>query len=150
MNISAQIADFTGNCFAVINKSTGVPGNFKPIHKSEAKNHKESAGKNLIHWNTVFTDTDTLADSEISNTILIQVFKFSRNGNHQRAASFEITFGDIKDNKKFEKKTLDGKHTLFINDIVIKQRESFLDYVFGGCEIGLQIAVDFTASNGDP
>jgi len=71
MNLSAQIDDFTGNCFTVINKSTGVPGNFKPIYKSEAKNHKESAGKNLIHWNTVFTDTDTLADSEISNTILI-------------------------------------------------------------------------------
>lgn len=37
-----------------------------------------------------------------------------------------------------------------IDDIIIKPRESFLDYVFGGCEIGLQIAVDFTASNGDP
>ena len=23
-----------------------------------------------------------------------------------------------------------------------------MDYIFGGCEIGLQVAVDFTASNG--
>ena len=32
----------------------------------------------------------------------------------------------------------------------IKERATFLDYIFGGCEIGLTIAVDFTGSNGDP
>ena len=32
----------------------------------------------------------------------------------------------------------------------VKQRHSFLEYVFGGCEIGLTIAVDFTLSNGEP
>jgi len=25
-----------------------------------------------------------------------------------------------------------------------------MDYIFGGCEIGLQVAVDFTLSNGRP
>lgn len=32
----------------------------------------------------------------------------------------------------------------------IKERSTFLDYIFGGCEIGLTVAVDFTGSNGDP
>ena len=32
----------------------------------------------------------------------------------------------------------------------IKESHSFLDYIFGGCEIGLSIAIDFTLSNGDP
>jgi hypothetical protein len=27
---------------------------------------------------------------------------------------------------------------------------SFLDYVFGGCEISLAVAIDYTLSNGDP
>jgi hypothetical protein len=27
---------------------------------------------------------------------------------------------------------------------------NFLEYVFGGCEINLNIAIDFTLSNGDP
>lgn len=40
--------------------------------------------------------------------------------------------------------------TVKIFDIVVQNRVSFLDYVFGGTEIGLQIAIDFTASNGDP
>ena len=32
----------------------------------------------------------------------------------------------------------------------IKKRFSFLDFIFGGCEIGLSIAIDFTLSNGVP
>ena len=30
------------------------------------------------------------------------------------------------------------------------KRHSFLEYVFGGCEIQLCCAIDFTLSNGDP
>ena len=32
----------------------------------------------------------------------------------------------------------------------ISQRHTFLEYVFGGCEINLILAIDFTLSNGDP
>ena len=32
----------------------------------------------------------------------------------------------------------------------VKPRFSFLDFVFGGCEIGLSIAIDFTLSNIEP
>lgn len=31
-----------------------------------------------------------------------------------------------------------------------EERATFLDYVFGGCEIGVHVAIDFTLSNGDP
>lgn len=36
------------------------------------------------------------------------------------------------------------------NKVKIEKRHTFLEYVFGGCEINLSIAVDFTLSNGDP
>lgn len=32
----------------------------------------------------------------------------------------------------------------------VKRRNSFLEYVFGGCEIGLSVAIDYTLSNGNP
>ena len=32
----------------------------------------------------------------------------------------------------------------------IMWRHTFLEYVFGGCEINLGLAIDFTLSNGDP
>ena len=37
-----------------------------------------------------------------------------------------------------------------MKELAIKKKESFLDYIFGGCDIGLQVAIDFTGSNGDP
>ena len=39
---------------------------------------------------------------------------------------------------------------LSFRQLELKKRNSFLEYVFGGCEIGLSIAIDFTLSNGDP
>ena len=30
------------------------------------------------------------------------------------------------------------------------RKYTFLDYVFGGCEISLSVAIDFTLSNGNP
>lgn len=36
-----------------------------------------------------------------------------------------------------------------LSQIIVQKRVTFLDYIFGGCEISLQIAVDFTASNGE-
>ena len=35
-----------------------------------------------------------------------------------------------------------------MSGITCEDRVSFLDYIFGGCEIGVQVAVDFTLSNG--
>ena len=43
-----------------------------------------------------------------------------------------------------------GNNKLNLVKLEIKQRHSFLEYVFGGCQIGLTVAIDFTLSNGAP
>lgn len=35
-------------------------------------------------------------------------------------------------------------------NVQVKQRPEFVDYLTGGCKISLAVAIDFTASNGDP
>jgi len=40
--------------------------------------------------------------------------------------------------------------TVQLADIKFQKRNTFLDYVFGGCDISLAVAIDFTLSNGDP
>ena len=37
-----------------------------------------------------------------------------------------------------------------LHNLHFSKRHTFLEYVFGGCEISLAVAVDFTLSNGDP
>jgi len=43
-----------------------------------------------------------------------------------------------------------NKGTLHLKDLKLERQHSFLEYVFGGCEIELSMAIDFTLSNGDP
>ena len=54
----------------------------------------------------------------------------------------EYTITHTKKVKQIGKMTLVQKR--------IAKRFTFLEYVFGGCEISLFLAVDFTLSNGDP
>ena len=42
------------------------------------------------------------------------------------------------------------KGTLSLQNLKVERQHSFLEYVFGGCEVDLSIAIDFTLSNGDP
>ena len=49
-----------------------------------------------------------------------------------------------------KQKPLGNNYMMTFTRLEIKQRHSFLEYVFGGCEIGLSIAIDFTLSNGNP
>lgn len=35
-------------------------------------------------------------------------------------------------------------------NLVFHKRNTFLEYIFGGCEIQLSVAIDFTLSNGHP
>lgn len=44
-----------------------------------------------------------------------------------------------------------GKNqTINFETLNFHKRNTFLEYVFGGCEIQLNIAIDFTLSNGHP
>jgi len=45
---------------------------------------------------------------------------------------------------------LDGGTSITINGFKLEERISFLDYIFGGCEINVHVAIDFTLSNGVP
>ena len=40
-------------------------------------------------------------------------------------------------------------HRVTINNFSTFKAVNFLEYVFGGCDIALSIAIDYTASNGD-
>jgi hypothetical protein len=37
---------------------------------------------------------------------------------------------------------------MLLKEFHVQERASFLDYVFGGCDIGVHIAIDYTLSNG--
>ena len=49
-----------------------------------------------------------------------------------------------------EQKLSLGNTDIELSGFKCEERATFLDYIFGGCEIGVHVAIDFTLSNGDP
>ncbi|XP_020897999.1 copine-5 [Exaiptasia diaphana] len=61
-----------------------------------------------------------------------------------------ITFELIHPGKKAKKKSYKNSGTISILHSKIEQQPTFLDYIRGGVQINFIVAIDFTASNGDP
>lgn len=64
-----------------------------------------------------------------------------------------MTLQELRQNRldfeiRSKKSQLEGN--LHFKTLRVARRYTFLEYVFGGCEINLSIAVDFTLSNGPP
>lgn len=97
------------------------------------------------------TNTDSIGDNNADTKMVIKIFNFNQMGPHQCQDTAEFTFGEILNTKAGSQISVVGKKGIkfTFNDIQIRKRASFIDYIKGGCEIGLQIAIDFTASNGD-
>jgi hypothetical protein len=53
----------------------------------------------------------------------------------------------LDNNKKLDKKKRFGSIPM---NIGFSERPSFVDYLTGGCKVGLTVAIDYTASNGNP
>jgi len=52
--------------------------------------------------------------------------------------------------KEEKKNSYTDSGTLIVSYVKVKEEYNFLDYIWGGCEISLVVAVDFTSSNGNP
>lgn len=82
---------------------------------------------------------------------------YERGGKHKvvtsvvsSLAEVEAKAGKIELAKKTRCFASANGPTLHLANRLIKEDITFLDYIIGGCEISLVIAIDFTASNGDP
>mgnify|MGYP006952879575 CR=1 FL=1 len=83
----------------------------------------------------------------------MEFFKSQKNGKHQNLGQCLLTIDELKNPE-------DGKVEFFVtkqknaklsfDKMLIQKRNTFLEYIFGGCELNLAVAVDFTLSNGPP
>jgi len=61
-----------------------------------------------------------------------------------------VLFDDIKEKDgktKGKEIPIKGFGSIVINNIKIKEKCSFLDYIRDGCEVGMHVHIDFTQSN---
>ncbi|KAL6845034.1 hypothetical protein ACP4OV_025207 [Aristida adscensionis] len=92
------------------------------------------------------------------NPLLVECFDFDSNGDHELIGAFQTTITQLESlyksrsganfySRKGQKKL---KGQLFVDKFQEKVQHTFLDYISSGFELNFMVAVDFTASNGDP
>nr|XP_029122574.1 protein BONZAI 1 [Elaeis guineensis] len=133
---------------------SGVP---IPICKTEVR-------KNDLNptWKPVILNMQQIGSKE--NPLTIECFNFNSSGKHdligkvvKSLAELEKLHHDLRGENFFvptvvghdhHNKVLKGQ--IFVEKFSESKRQTFLDYIAGGCELNFMVAIDFTASNGNP
>ncbi|XP_002512304.2 protein BONZAI 3 isoform X1 [Ricinus communis] len=129
-------------------------GAYIPICKTEVVNNN----LNPV-WRPLYLSMQQFASK--NNPLVIECFDFNSNGNHVLIGKVQKSVSDLEKmhrekgganfilpSHRGHEKVLKGQ--LFVDQFVEKEQYSFLDYISSGFELNFMVAVDFTASNGNP
>lgn len=105
----------------------------------------------MVSMNTA----DIVDGGNIDAPFKIEFYQSQKSGKHRNIGHVMLTLAEVEQGQKeFVINDKRGKPSdrdkLIFKKFETKKRHTFLDYIFGGCEIGLSIAIDFTLSNGHP
>ncbi|KAL5566194.1 hypothetical protein UlMin_029358 [Ulmus minor] len=130
-------------------------GGYVPICKTEAiDNNLNPIWKPLCLSMQQFGSKD--------DPLIIECFDFNANGNHVLIGKIQKSVADLEklyvekiganfffpSSHRGPDKVLKGQ--LYVDRFLEKEQFSFVDYISSGFELNFMVAVDFTASNGDP
>ncbi|CAK8544715.1 unnamed protein product [Lathyrus sativus] len=126
-----------------------------PICKTEV------IDKNLNpNWKPVSLNFQQFGSKE--TPLVIECFDFNRSGNHAFIGKMQKSIADLEklynerkganfvvpSKRRGQDKVLKGQ--LFVDQYIEKEQFSFIDYISSGFELNFMVAIDFTASNGNP
>uniref|UniRef100_A0A6Q2Z8P9 Copine-4 n=1 Tax=Esox lucius TaxID=8010 RepID=A0A6Q2Z8P9_ESOLU len=115
-------------------------------------------------WRSFKVSLNTLCSGDHDRQLKCTVYDWDSNGKHDFIGEFHTTFKEIRTdldgrqmqwdciNPKYQmkKKNYRNSGVVVLNHCKVIKMYSFLDYIMGGCQIQFTVAIDFTASNGDP
>ncbi|KAK5850065.1 hypothetical protein PBY51_014347 [Eleginops maclovinus] len=127
-------------------------------YRTEVVKHKQNPV-----WRPFSLSLLSLCGGEVERAMRVDCYDHHVNGSHQLIGSFTATLAEMqmarRDSaaefecihpKKSKKKKYKNSGIICINNCQVVKQYSFLDYIMGGCQINFTIAIDFTASNGNP
>ncbi|KAJ3603307.1 hypothetical protein NHX12_031049 [Muraenolepis orangiensis] len=101
--------------------------------------------------------------NEDGTTIKVEVYDWDRDGSHDFIGEFTTSYRElargqsqfnvyevINSKKKLKKKKYVNSGTVTLLSFSVESESTFLDYIKGGTQINFTVAIDFTASNGNP
>ncbi|WCJ36353.1 Calcium-dependent phospholipid-binding Copine family protein [Euphorbia peplus] len=144
------------NPFLVISK-TVENGNPIPVCKTEVLKNDHSP-----IWKQVFLNIQQVGSKD--TPLVIECYNFNNSGKHDLIGQVRKSLAELEKlrlsgesvnlilptspGQDHHKKNL--KSQLYVDHFAESTQYTFLDYLRGGCELNFMVAVDFTASNGNP
>ncbi|XP_004284955.2 copine-8 isoform X2 [Orcinus orca] len=127
--------------------------------------HKTEVVKNTLNpiWQAFKISVRALCNGDYDRTVKVEVYDWDRDGSHDFIGEFTTSYRElsrgqsqfniyevINPKKKGKKKKYTNSGTVTLLSFVVETEVSFLDYIKGGTQINFTVAIDFTASNGNP
>jgi len=132
------------------------------------------------YWKEHEVELSILCDGNLEQGIQVVIYDYEKSGKHVHMGTFETTVNELVSKKGETFQIVRGGKTrgkIIIDDaeiigrhqpssggvveamsevtisdapVVTPSKPHFVDYISGGCELNLCVAIDFTGSNGDP
>ncbi|XP_071534186.1 copine-8-like isoform X2 [Panulirus ornatus] len=131
---------------------------YVPVHKTEVIKKTLNPA-----WKPIIIPARTLCAGDHNRSIKIECYDWDSDGGHDligecytnlqrllEGPGTTNTYELINPKKKAKKSSYKDSGKLTLHSITSHVEPSFLDYIRGGTQIHFTVAVDFTASNGDP
>jgi copine 5/8/9 len=145
--------DFLGKSdpFLIISKKD-QHGNLTAVHRTEVIKYTLNPT-----WLPFAVPLQKLCNGNYDLPLNFECRDWDRDGSHDFIGSFDTTLNEMLRGKKQhqlinQRKTKKRKYVnsgvLHCLNCQVERVPSFLDFIRGGCEINMMVAVDFTASNG--
>ncbi|XP_038067397.1 copine-8-like isoform X1 [Patiria miniata] len=127
--------------------------------------HKTEVIKNTLNpnWKPFNIMLRALCNADHDRTIKVECFDWNRDGSHDLIGVFETNTRElsrgpcltnnyqlIHPKKQAKKKGYRNSGLITLLSCKTEPQYTFLDYIRGGCQLSFTVAIDFTASNGDP
>ncbi|XP_076008329.1 copine-8 isoform X1 [Genypterus blacodes] len=127
--------------------------------------HKTEVVKNTLNpvWQAFKIPVRALCNGDYDRTIKAEVYDWDRDGSHDFIGEFSTSYRElsrgqsqfnvyevVNPKKKGKKKKYLNSGTVTLLSFLVDIEVTFLDYIKGGTQINFTVAIDFTASNGNP
>uniref|UniRef100_H3DCD3 Copine Va n=1 Tax=Tetraodon nigroviridis TaxID=99883 RepID=H3DCD3_TETNG len=127
--------------------------------------HKTEVVKNTLNpvWQAFSIPVRALCNGDYERTIKAEIYDWDRDGSHDFIGEFTTSYKELcrgqgqsnvyevmNAKKKLKKKRYINSGTVSLLSFSVESEHTFLDYIKGGTQIHFTVAIDFTASNGNP
>ncbi|XP_068197482.1 copine-9-like [Antennarius striatus] len=127
--------------------------------------HKTEVIKNTLNpvWQPFTIPVRALCNGDYDRTVKIDVYDWDRDGSHDFIGEFTTSYRELSrgqnqfnvyevlnPKKKGKKKKYINSGTVTLVSFKVESEYTFVDFIQGGTQLNFTVAIDFTASNGNP